>query len=358
MNKNLIQERHMHAAVLVELHKELEICQLELPESLDYGQVLVKIMYTTICGSQIGEIDGVKGKDHYLPHLLGHEGSGIIMQVGAGVKRVAIADHVVLHWKKGGGVDAACPKYRHDKKGEINAGALTTFNEYAVVSENRLTVISKDFDLRLAPLLGCAVSTGLGVVSHDAQLKMGESILVLGTGGVGLSVVQGAHLTSAYPIIAVDIHEHKLNLAKKLGASHCIKTPNENLEERVREILGESGLDVVVENTGNIELIEKAYSLSKAQGRVVLVGVPRSDHRVSLHSLPLHFGKILTGSHGGNTRPNEDIPRYVQLAERGKLDMKKMISKEYSLNEINLAIKDVREGKLAARALINVSDSQ
>ena len=146
----------MWAGILVKTKAPLIISEIAVPESLEFGQVLVKVLYSGICGSQLNEIDGVKGPDKFLPHLLGHEGSGIVQDMGPGVSTVKRGDHVVMHWRPGNGLQAETPIYKWGEK-KVNAGWVTTFNEYAVVSENRITSISKDFDMRLAPLFGCSV---------------------------------------------------------------------------------------------------------------------------------------------------------------------------------------------------------
>src|SRR5437762_407344 len=140
----------MKAAILVAQREPLLVDDVALPAILDYGQVLVRIAYSSICGSQLGEIDGVKGPDRYLPHLLGHEGAGEVLEAGPGIKRVRAGDHVVLHWMKGAGIEAETPCYAWQGR-RLNAGWVTTFNEYAVVSENRVTPIPESFDLALAP---------------------------------------------------------------------------------------------------------------------------------------------------------------------------------------------------------------
>ena len=161
------------AAVLFESKQPLEVVEIDIPEKLEYGQVLVKVKYSGICGAQINEIDAVKGEDKFLPHLLGHEGSGIVEKVGKGVTTVKIGDHVVMHWKPSRGIQSNTPKYLFNNK-IINAGWVTTFNEKAIISENRLTKIPNDFDMRLAPLFGCAITTAFGVVNNDARIKIGE----------------------------------------------------------------------------------------------------------------------------------------------------------------------------------------
>jgi len=208
--------RSTKAAILTALRKPLVVTEIGLPEALDVGQVLVKIHYSGICGSQLGEIDGVKGEDKYLPHLLGHEGSGMVLAIGPGVRHVGPADKVVLHWRKGIGIESPTPAYTWNGS-KVNAGWLTTFNEYSVVSENRLTRIPPDSDMEVAALFGCAVTTGFGVVQNSAKLRIGESVVVFGAGGVGLNIVQAAALISAYPIIAVDLYDNRLELARRMG---------------------------------------------------------------------------------------------------------------------------------------------
>ena len=151
------------AAVLFNSKRPLEIIDLEIPNELDYGQVLVKVKYSGICGAQINEIDAVKGPDKFLPHLLGHEGSGIVEKIGNGVSNVNVGDHVVMHWRPSKGIQSNTPKYNYNGK-IINAGWVTTFNQRSIVSENRLTKIPNDFDMKVAPLFGCAITTAFGVL--------------------------------------------------------------------------------------------------------------------------------------------------------------------------------------------------
>ena len=145
--------------------------------------------YSGICGAQINEIDAVKGLDKFLPHLLGHEGVGTVLEIGPGVTTVKSGDQVVLHWRPSSGIQSQTPEYRWGEK-KVNAGWVTTFNTHAVISENRLTVIPKSLDMRVATLLGCAVTTAFGVVDNDAKIKIGQSVLIFGIGGVGLSIAQ------------------------------------------------------------------------------------------------------------------------------------------------------------------------
>jgi S-(hydroxymethyl)glutathione dehydrogenase/alcohol dehydrogenase len=335
----------MKAAILVEQKKPLVIADIQLPEKLEYGQVLVRIVCSGICGSQIGEINGVKGPDNFLPHLLGHEGGGVVEDIGPGVSRVKRGDRVVMHWRKGFGIESAVPKYKWEDK-TVNAGWITTFNEKAVVSENRLTPVPDDVEFEIAALMGCAVTTGLGVVNNNANLKIGESIAVFGAGGVGLNIIQGAAMVSAYPIIAIDKFNKKLEMAKVFGATHTIDNSSGiDVREEIFNITGKKGVDVAVDNTGNTKVIEMAYEVTSTTGRTVLVGVPKKGDNINIYSLPLHFEKTIGGSHGGESNPSIDIPNYIKLYRKGKLGLKEMISHSFRLDDINKAIDAMQRGE-------------
>ena len=201
----------MKAAILAENKQPLIIDDIILPDELQFGQVLVDVHYSGICGAQINEIDAVKGPDKFLPHLLGHEGSGVVKKIGPGVNTVKKDDHVVLHWRPSNGIQSPTPKYNWNGK-SVSAGWVTTFNEQAIISENRLTVIPDNFEMKIAPLFGCAVTTAFGVVNNDAQIKVGQSVLVFGVGGVGINIIHASNLVSATPIVGMDLSEHKLNM--------------------------------------------------------------------------------------------------------------------------------------------------
>ena len=342
------------AAILVAQREPLVVAEVELPRALDVGQVLVRVHCSGICGSQLGEIDGVKGEDKFLPHLLGHEGSGTVVDTGPGVRHVKAGDTVVLHWRKGLGIEAAPPTFSWDGK-RVNAGWVTTFNEYAVVSENRLTAIPSDSDLEIAALFGCAVTTGFGVVVNNAHLTIGESVVIYGAGGVGLNIVQAAALVSADPIVAVDLFDSKLELARILGATHLINASRADARTAILAALDGAGPDVFIDNTGNPGVIRLGYEIAKSQGRIVLVGVPSRGSDISIHSLPLHFGKSLTGSYGGETVPHIDIPRYHALYRKGRLQpLDKLITARFAIESINEAIAAVREGRVSGRCLITM----
>ena len=339
----------MKAAILTELKKPLIIEEIEIPD-LTFGQVLVKILFTGICGSQLGEIDGKKGPDKYLPHLLGHEASGIVEAIGPHVTKVKPGDHVILHWRQGSGIQAPTPKY-HWNNILVNAGWVTTFQERSIISENRLTRIPETIDLEIASLYGCAVTTGFGAVNNDAHITIGESVIVFGSGAVGLCALLGAKLASAYPIIAVDIVDSKLEMAKSFGATHTINANDKDFTNALYQLVGKNGAEAVIETTGIVNIIETSYQVTAPWGTTVLVGVPPHDSPASIDTLPLHFEKKLTGSHGGGINPDRDIPSFLKAQEAGLFDLSPMITHRFDLSRINEAIAVTRSGN-AGRCII------
>lgn len=329
---------------MVEQRKPLVIDEVEVP-ALKRGQVLVEIHATRVCGSQIGEIDGVKGPDKFLPHLLGHEAGAVVLEVGPDVTHVAPGDRVVCHWRPGAGIDAGGSVYKWNGR-NVNAGPITSFQKYAVISENRLTKVPADTDFELCCLLADTLTTGFGIINNDAKVKTGESVVIFGVGGIGLGVVLGAKLAGANPVIGVDLHDHKLAKAIEYGLKHQISASRENAADRVKEILG--GLaDVTIDGTGNPKVIETAYDLTKLRGgRCVLFGVMPGDQRVSIHTLPLHFGRSLTGSEGGQSRPDQDIPGILRVLAVQNIDWRGFISHRGSLADLDQIIGQMRSGEV------------
>ncbi len=330
------------AAILVEQRKPLLVDEVELP-ALGYGQVLVQVRASRICGSQLGEIDGTKGPDRHLPHLLGHEGGGVVVEVGPEVTHVKAGDRVVLHWRPGAGIQAGPSRYRLGTQ-TINAGNITTFQGLTVVSENRVTRVPDDTDFEVAALLADTLMTGFGAVTRDARVTIGESVVVVGAGGIGLGTVLGAHLAGANPVIAADLHDHKLAKAREFGATHTINVGREDLADAVGRILG-GPADVIFDVTGNPAVIAEAWKATSARGRLVLVGVMRHDQQFSLNTLPLHHGKVLTGTEGGSSQPHLDIPRYLRMIQCGRFDPRGMVTHRCGLAEVNEAISTMRTGR-------------
>ncbi len=342
----------MKAAVLENLGAPLVVRDVYPEDMLDYGQVLVKVLASTICGAQIREITGAKGPDKYLPHLLGHEGCGKVIAIGPGVTNVNIDDHVVMHWRKGIGIESPFPRY-HSATGYVGAGLVSTFTEWSIVSENRLTPIGKDIPPSVACLFGCAVTTALGLINNEAQLKIGQSIAIAGVGGVGLNIVQGAALVGGNPIIAIDVRLGKLGFAKVVGATHTINnTGMGSMIDGVKSIVGKRGVDVFVDCTGVPSVIEEGFSLVASGGKMVLVGQMPSDASILFtHANDFYSGKTLLDSQGGLTNPRVDIPRYADLYRTGRLQLDSLVTHTFPLIEINDAVAVVKSGQAGRVAL-------
>jgi S-(hydroxymethyl)glutathione dehydrogenase/alcohol dehydrogenase len=316
------------------------------------GQVLVKVACSGVCHSQLMEVQGKRGPDRYLPHLLGHEGSGTVLEVGQGVDKILPGDRVVLTWIKGEGADSGGTAYC-GAQGVVNAGPVTTWSEHAIVSENRCVRLGREMPMDVAALLGCAVLTGAGIVLNTMRPKPEESILVWGVGGVGLSAVMGANVCGCKTIIAVDTHENKLELARDFGATHLVNAQLEDPRKRIGEIVGPDGVNFAVEAAGLVRTIEMAFeSVRKRGGLCVFASHPPSGERISLDPHDLISGKTIKGSWGGESIPDRDIPRFVELYRHGKLPLEKLITGRYGLEDVNQALADLETGTAGRPVLV------
>jgi S-(hydroxymethyl)glutathione dehydrogenase / alcohol dehydrogenase len=341
------------AAVLKQTNQPLQIEELNIPV-LKKGQVLVKVAFSGVCHSQLNEVRGLKGVDNFLPHTLGHEGSGIVQAVGQGVSKVTEGDSVILTWIKGSGSDISSATYKRKDGSKVNSGAISTFMEYTVVSENRLIPVSNELSLRELPLLGCAIPTGVGIAFNTAKISQGSSVAVFGVGGVGLSAVLGSNLRGAKSIIAIDLFDHKLELAGSLGATETINCNDHDVITHIKEITNGQGVDYAIEASGNCEAMELAFQSTRALGGLcVLAGNLPAGKTISIDPLELIKGKRIIGSWGGETQPDKDIPIYLDLYKTGKLKLNTLITQTYKLEEINQALDELEKGKLG-RALVEM----
>jgi len=343
------------AAVLTELNKPLEIKELELTD-LKIGQVLVKIIVSGLCGAQLQEIQGLKGNGKFLPHLMGHEGCGIVKKIGPGVTKVKVGDKVVMHWRTGDGIESAFPNYILDGK-LISSGKVTTLSEYSIVSENRLTSVPQDTPDYLCALLGCGLTTALGVINNEAEIKFGESVMIVGCGGVGLNLIQGAKLASAYPIIGIDIFEDKKEKTELLGAKF-INTLKSDIKKELEKI-NIKEVDVIIDTTGNIKALESTIPFLSTKGRYIMVGQPKPGENLSIPNANFMFGGVgrsIKATQGGKTSPTEDIPKYIKLHKAKLLDIKSIITHEFNLENINEAIDLLKNGQ-AGRIMIKIKNN-
>jgi S-(hydroxymethyl)glutathione dehydrogenase/alcohol dehydrogenase len=337
------------AAVLTETNCPLEIIDgIEIPHC-EQGQVLVKVLFSGVCHSQLMEVRGNRGEDKYLPHMLGHEGVGLVQTIGDGVTKVKVGDKVVLGWIKGMGIDVSNTVY-NSPIGKINAGAVTTLSDYSVISENRLVKLPQGINEKTAVLLGCALPTGAGIVINQLKPKANSTIGVYGLGGIGLSALLAMNHFKPQNIIAFDIEENKLKLAKELGATHCYSVDEQGIAQF--KIDFPQGLDSIVEAAGKTSTIETAFSLVKrGGGRCVFASHPPVGDLIKLDPFELICGKSIEGSWGGATQPDQDLQVIVDIINKYQLPVEKLLSNEYSLEQINQALDDLEQRKIT-RALI------
>lgn len=336
----------MKAAVLEELNKPLVLRDVELTP-LTVGQVLVRILVSGICGSQLHEIKGFKGNGKFLPHLMGHEGCGIVEEIGPGVTTIKLGDKVVMHWRPGSGIEANFPTYKLDGK-PFSSGKVTTLSEQAIVSENRLTVVPPDTNPELAALLGCSLTTALGIIDNQSQLKFGETVAIIGCGGVGLNLISGSILKGAATVYAIDSIAEKEVLVLSQGASHFLRSTSE-LPEKV---------DLIIDTTGSPKVISEAFTSLSNQGRMILVGQPTPGAEIVIPNAVQLFngtGQSIRATQGGDTRPQEDIPRYIRLLKSRNLDIGDLITHRYLLEEVNEAFEMLTLGG-AGRIMISMGE--
>lgn len=334
----------MKAAVLEQIDAPLAIRDVELTE-LKVGQVLVRVLVSGLCGAQLHEIRGHKGNAKFLPHLMGHEGCGIVDKIGPGVTTVNLGDKVVMHWRPGSGIEAPFPSYVLDGK-SMSSGKCTTLSEYSIVSENRLTTVPQDTPEDLCAILGCALTTAMGIIDNEVDLKFGESVAVIGCGGVGLNLIQAAALKSACPIVAIDCSKSKKDLVFTAGAS-VFAAELKELDDKY---------DVIIDTTGIPGVISDAIAHLSGKGRIILVGQPAPGRGIEVMNAINLFsgmGQTIKATQGGKTNPTEDIPRYVRMHQEGILSVEQFVTHKFKLDQVNEAFDLLRSGN-AGRIIIEI----
>ncbi|OLR94287.1 zinc-binding dehydrogenase [Actinokineospora bangkokensis] len=356
----------VRAAVLTEQGKPTEVVDIDLPEP-GPGRVRVKVAAAGVCHSDLSLSNGTLKQP--VPAVLGHEGAGVVTAVGEGVTKVAPGDHVLLNWAppcrecwfcengepwlcaRNG--DAATVAHGSLPDGtplypSLGAGA---FAEETIVPEGGAVKIPADIPLEQAAVLGCAVLTGAGAVFNTAQVRPGQAVVVVGVGGIGLSVLQAARIAGASPIIAVDVHAEKEELAVAQGATHFLVSADTTPKE-VRKLTGGRGADVAFECVGIPATIRTAWSSSRRGGHVVVVGAGSAKAVVEFSALELYWmGRSLTGCLFGSTDPEVDVPRLLDLVASGELDVSGLVTTVTDLDGVEQAFEDMRQGR-GGRTLI------
>lgn len=331
------------AAVLTELSQPLSLREVELRDRLKPAQVLVKIERTAICGSQIGEITGIKGPDRYLPHLLGHEALGVVIDKGDSPK-FSNGDQVIMHWIRSRGRESEVPRY-YDGNLLINAGNIATFGELAVISENRLTKIpycSEDLK-NIFSTVGCSFLTAYGTITRVIGIENLKKVLVTGGGGLGQSFI----------FLIKSIANSHITLLEKseVRAAYCKHLSADLVFSALEPSISTKTFTSAIETTGQVSVIETSFSLLDTSGILALVGVSPAGEKISIDPMPLHYGREIKGVYGGNADPDLDIPILLDLLGSNEAkDSLKFYSS--SLSEINNLIEHTKRADLEGRAIV------
>jgi Zn-dependent alcohol dehydrogenase len=361
----------MKAAICYEFGKPLVIedIQLDAPHA---GEVRVKIAAVAICHSDVHLIRGEwKGWSKDVPVVAGHEAAGVVQAVGSGVGHVAPGDHVVVSLVRSCGRCFQCTQgapfmcesafpiasefrlHKHDGT-PINQGISTgAFAEEVVVEQSQVVKISPQIPLESACLLACGVITGLGAVVNTAHVVPGSSVVVVGTGGVGLNAIQGARISGAYPIIAVDILENKLEAAKRFGATHSLNPKTQDLNTEIRALTHGRGADYAFITVGNPGAVTQALTYVRRHGTIVAVGMPSAGATTPFNVGDfVYSGQKLMGSNMGSTRTAVDIPQLAELYRSGRLQLDELITRRYKFEDINEAIESMERGEALRNVIV------
>lgn len=352
----------MKAAVCYEFGRPLIVEDVDI-DSPKQGEVKVRTSAVAICHSDIHALNGDWGG--LTPVIAGHEAAGVVEEVGQGVSSVKPGDHVVVSLLRACGKCLYCSTGSpyiceadyavgsenriHTKSGDpIEMGLRTAaFAEYTIVDQSQVVVLPKDMALDKAALLACGVITGFGAVTNTAKVAPNDSVVIIGSGGVGLNAIQGAKISGAFPIIAVDLLEEKLEAAERFGATHTLNASEEDLVGAVKALTSGRGADYVFITVGSASAVKQSLSLIGKRGTAVIVGIPAASATIELPIAPMVLGgpKTITSSFMGSTNLSVDIPNLVNLYQHGSLKLDELITNYYPLEQINEAIEEVEKGK-------------
>jgi alcohol dehydrogenase len=327
---------------------------------------LIKIAAAGLCHSDLSVINGDRPRP--LPMVLGHEASGVVEEVGAGVDDLVRGDHVVCVFVPSCGHCDPCsqgrpalcePGAEHNGKGDLLTGefrlhragnrvhhhcGISCFAEYATVSRRSLVKVQKDVPLHIAALMGCAVLTGAGAVFNGGDVEPGGKAAIVGLGGVGLAAILGAAANGAETIIAVDQFDRKLEMARELGATHTFNAADPDVVGKVKEAT-KGGVDAALEFAGSVKALEFSYAITRRGGTTVTAGLPNPKAMLTLPAVSLVAEeRTLKGSYLGSGVPSRDIPRFLGLFNRGRMPVDKLLTHRISLDEINEGFDRLADG--------------
>ncbi len=333
----------MRAAYLNKLNAPLKISNSIKFKDLEYGQVLVKNYFTGVCKSQIYEICNGRNNKKHIPHLLGHEATGIVVDKHSSVKKVKRGDRVILTWLKCSGIQSKNPTY-FDKLKKINSGSVTTFSNFSIVSENRLLKLPKDISLRKGVILGCAFPTGSGMILSNITSSKNKRIAFIGLGGVGVSALLTGLNFVFKEVYGFDVSKNRLNFLKKLIKSE--RKINYLFFDKSTSNKFKDYFDYVIETSGSTKGIENGFNILKSNGKMIFASHPSKGKKIKLDPFDFIRGKKIIGSWGGGFDYEKNCVKIFKIFKKIKNFDKIFQEKSYNFNQINYAIKDLKNGKV------------
>ncbi|NIO10248.1 MAG: zinc-binding dehydrogenase [Deltaproteobacteria bacterium] len=356
------------AAVLVEPNKPLVVDEVTFPDP-EPDQVLVKLFASGICHSQLHQIfrPAQAWAPGRLPTLLGHESTGVVVAKGRDVNHVKEGDHVITTWIDKNNSERKLPPVSHALnqrppilatwRGNSIVASAATWAEHVIASDRVVLPMEDDVPTDVTSIIGCAVPTAVGAIINTLQVRAGQSIAIIGAGGIGLCAIAAAAAVAAYPIIAVDTTEEKLSFARRFGATHGINASKEDPVQRILTISGE-GVDFAIDAVGLPATQEQILKVVRAGapglgrgGTALLVGLPPPNEKVMLNTSLFAGGRTFTRTHAGDCRPDRDFPIFVRWYREGKLRLNDLVTKRYSLDQVNEAVSDLSEGRVMGRGI-------
>ena len=332
-------------AILEKVKKPLKIKILKIPEPGN-NQILVKVMFTYICGTQLNEINGKKGKDPYLPHTLGHEASGKILKIGKGVKNFKVGENVILSWIKKKVSDDSTPMYFDSKGKKINSGHVSTFSNLTLVSKSRVYKAPKNLPLDIAALLGCAIPTGFGIIiKHLDKLNKKNFIGIYGVGGVGLMSVIALNALGFKSVYAVDRNARNLLTSKKYGCKKIFNFSKKKDRKKFQSINKEN-IQMNIELSGSLKMMSYSFKHLSKNGICVLAGNTKVGEKIELNPYELIFGKKIFGFSGNDISLENNLKYYSSIIKKIGVSKLRRLYKTYPFKNINNAINDFNKGKI------------
>ena len=340
------------ASVLIK-NQTIKNYKIVIPNKLKPGQILVKLKYAGVCGTQFMEYMGHKGKNNYLPHMIGHEGSGIVKSSNS-TKGIKKGDKVIIHWMPSSGKNFNSNQYIY-KNRIINSGSCNTFAKYSIISENKCTVVNKlKLNFKNMALFGCSLPTAYGSYFKNIGIK-DKKILVFGAGAIGINLIQLINKRKNCELFICDISNKKILFAKKFLKIKNVKLLNLNfLSHRKLLSKNKATFDIIFETTGLKKNIENSLKLIKINKKIILIGNTKNKVHISINPFDFILGKKIIGSYGGDFKPEKDIVKYYNFIKSNNIEIGRQISKIYPITQIKKIFKDYKSSKILGKILIKL----